>query len=282
MCNNAGVIGSCNPPHIEDLAVPPETECSFPYGMVLTTLGFPAGTFLLPDGGEVVVGFSFNYTRVVGEPRSEFLLPDLNPTDASIAAMQIFARRPETLLFESDWVVPGELRSSSQSASLVQSLALPPFEDLPALVPPPADSSMSVDVTFVAQDPTMWPNPILTRVYATAAGISLPTAGVHELVYNLTESSLSQDMLKGVVLSRVDYAAAATYMDPFWTVYAPAGTTDISLPASVSPFVSGDVVWITPFGSGFGVPFDYDLFPTDVLLGPLSRYSEDSYAVVVP
>jgi hypothetical protein len=110
----------------------------------------------------------------------------------------------------------------------------------------------------------------------------MPQAAANPLTYDLSESTLTGEDLKGVVLSKVDYAAATTWVDPWWRVYVPAGTKNITLPAGESPFASGDYVWITPFGAGFGVPFDYELFPTDVLLGPLSRYSEDSCAVMVP
>ena len=88
--------------------------------------------------------------------------------------------------------------------------------------------------------------------------------------------------LRGVVLSKIDYAAAITYVDPWWRVYAPATAASITLPESLSPFTSGEDVWITPFGVGYDQPFDYDLFPVDILLGPMSQYSEDSWAVMVP
>jgi hypothetical protein len=102
------------------------------------------------------------------------------------------------------------------------------------------------------------------------------------MTYSLAETTMTGESLKGVVLSKVDYAMNITYVDSWWRVYMPAGTKNITLPAGESPFASGDYVWITPFGAGFGQPFDYDLFPADILLGPMSQYSEDSWAVIVP
>ena len=153
--------------------------------------------------------------------------------------------------------------------------------NLPALEPPPADAGFDVKITFEVEDPTVFP-PDLKRVYATAAGMHLPVAGVHELTYDLTETTLAGEDMKGVVLSRVDYVDTVTYVDPWWRIYAPPGTESISLPVDASPFSSGESVWVTPFGSDLERPFRYDLFPVNAVLGPQRKYSEDSYAVIVP
>ena len=164
---------------------------------------------------------------------------------------------------------------------MVATLQLPALTTFPALDVPPADAGFNVRVVFETVDPTVFP-PVLTRTYALAEEPIIPQAGRHDMIYSLTETTMTGESLKGVLLAKVDYEVEATYVDNLWRIYMPAGTTNITLRAGESPFLSGDYVWITPFGVGFGQPFDYDLFPADVLLGPMSQYSEDSWAVVVP
>ncbi|MFC1654665.1 hypothetical protein ACFL2F_02565 [Myxococcota bacterium] len=284
MCDlGGGAVGSCTPPEIHEVNVPPDTECSFPYGLGLAALDVPIGNADLPEGGRVFIGFDFNRCPTSKKLTADFLVP-VEAMDGSVmlSATQMYFRNLLRTDLGPFWEIPGFLTAQDRWTVMPATATLPPFTTMPSLDPLPPDAGLSVDVTFVPVDSTVWPDPVWQRVYARAIGLRMPQAVANPMTYDLTETTLTGEALKGVVLSKVDYAAAITWVDPWWRVYVPAGTTNIALPAGDSPFGSGDYVWITPFGAGFGVPFDYNLFPTDVLLGPFSQYSEDSYAVIVP
>jgi hypothetical protein len=270
-----GIYESCAPPRVHELTVPGDAECSLPYGLVLAAMDSPVG--------RVLIGFDFIHKRNYTVSNSKFLVPrSIMTGGVYLSVAQTFVRN----FIRTDGgdlrEVPGFTLSADRWEILTLQLKMPFLLPLPALDPPPDDAGLSTEITFIPEDPTKWPDPNIERVFATALGPRMPQAGVHEMAFELTESNLAGPDLKGVVLNKVDYAAGLTHVDPWWRVYAPAAAASIVLPESLSPFASGDDVWITPFGASFGVPFDYDGFPPDVLLGPLSRYSEDSWAVIVP
>ena len=284
MCDQGGgAIGPCNPPEIHDIPLPPDTECSFPYGVSLTALDVPAGHADIPEGGRVFVGFEFDRCATHQNVGAEHLVP-VEALDGTVmlSATQMYFRNLRRTDLGPFWEIPGYLTAQDRWAVMPATATLPPFTTMPSLDSPPPDAGLSVEVVFDPEDPTVWPDPVWKRVFAQAIGLTMPQAAANPMTYELAESALTGEDLKGVLLGKVDYEAAITWVDPWWRVYVPAGTTSITLPAWESPFGSGDCVWVTPFGAGFGQAFDYDLFPTDILLGPMSQYSEDSWAVIVP
>jgi len=283
MCDQGGgAIGPCNPRQIHVIPLPPDAECSFPYGLGLTALDVPVGHPEIPEGGRVFAGFEFDRCATHQNSGAEHLVP-VEALDGSImlSATQMYFRNLRRTDLGPFWEMPGHLAAQDRWAVMPATATLPPFTTMPSLDSPPPDAGLSVEVIFDPADPTVWPDPVWKRVFAQTIGLTMPQAA-NPIAYELTESALIGEDLKGVLLGKVDYEAAITWVDPWWRVYVPAGTTNITLPAGESPFGSGDYVWITPFGAGFGQPFDYDLFPTDILLGPMSQYSEDSWAVIVP
>jgi hypothetical protein len=276
MCEDpdTGVVGPCDPPVVFDLAVPEDSECSIPYGITLAAFDLPPGHALFPDGGRVLLGFDFNHHRNRPGQNARFLVP--------LEAMSEGVAFSATQLFFRNFGAPGWLMAADRWDSVCCPMDLPAVFSLPELQAPPEDTGLTVDVTFVAEDPTMRPDDPdfeLLRVYAEGTGMN--TAGAGGLPMTLTESTLHEEVLKGVVLSRADYVGEDTYLDNWWRIYVPEGTTEIPLPAGVSPFAAGDSVWVTPWGCAFEGPFRYDLFPIEVLLGHKALCSEDSYAAVI-
>jgi len=276
------VYETCDPRDIRDLDVPSDCECSFAYSVALAMLGFPAGHPLLPEGGRVFIGYDFIRSPLHHRTEAEFLVP-FGFLDGSVelSVTQIFFRYLVRMEDGNIQPMPGGLATRVSTHYPVASLQLPPLAKIPALQPPPQDAGLGVKVVFEAEDPTVFP-PVLERVYAVALEALLPQAGVHELTYDLTATVLEGEDLVGVVLSRVDHLDTAIWVDPWWRVYAPPGTTSISLPPDASPFSGGQSVRVTPFGSDLEEPFNYDLFPIDAVLGPRRGHVEDSYEVVVP
>ena len=284
MCETStpNIYEPCDPRDIRDLDIPPDFECSYPYGIALATLEFPAGHPRLPEGGRVFIGYDFNRSPLHHRPVSQFLVPfGLMDGSVGLSVTQVFLRNLTRMDDGNIRPMPGFLAARVASQAPVAHLQLPEMAAPPMLQPPPQDAGFEVKIVFEAEDPTAFP-PVLQRVYAVAKEALLPQAGVHELVYDLTATPLEGEDLVGVVLSRVDYQDTVTWVDPWWRVYAPPGTTSISLPPGASPFASGENVRVTPFGSDLQEPFNYDLFPVDAVLGPRRVYAEDSYAVVVP
>ena len=277
-----GEYRQCDPRDIRELDVPPDHECSFPYGVALATLDFPVGHPRLPEGGRVFIGYDFNRSPLHHRPEPEFMVPfGIMDESVELSVTQVFLRNLSRMENNDLRPVPGRLTARVSSHYPVAGLQLPPLVKIPALQPPPGDAGFDVKVVFEAEDPSVFP-PVLERVYAVAKASFLPQAGVHELAYELNATSLEGEDLVGVVLSRVDYPGALVYVDPWWRVYAPPGTTSISLPPEASPFTSGEFIRLTPFGSDLEKPFNYDLFPVDAVLGPRRAHVEDSWAVVVP
>jgi hypothetical protein len=267
---------------IRDLDIPPDFECSFPYGIALATLDFPVGHSRLPEGGRVFIGYDFNRSPLHHRPVSQFLVPfTFMDGGVGLSVTQVFLRNLTRMDDGNIQPMPGLLAARASAQYPVAYLQLPEMAAPPMLQPPPQDAGFNVKIVFEAEDPTVFP-PVLERVYAVAKQELLPQAGVHQLTYDLTATTLEGEDLVGVVLSRVDYQDTVTWVDPWWRVYAPPGTTSISLPPDASPFTAGENVRVTPFGSDLQEPFNYDLFPVDAVLGPRRVYAEDSYAVVVP
>lgn len=285
-----GYHESCDPPRIHDVPVPDDTACSYPYSLSLMTLEFPVGHASLPEGGRIPIGFDFNRTPYhYHEPT--FLIPSLKSTGLSgtkLAAHQIFLRNKRSTVDIRNFPVPGKLAVSSTSMSDTGSLYLPGFFQQPTIASLP-DAGLDVKVVFEAEDPTVWPDPVFERVYAVADGLGDPRPGVNDLPGVLTFSGLADGEMIGLVVSRVDRAEVwideeeeekmeVFLVDPLWRIYAPKGTMSISLPE----ISAGDKVWITPWTGSYDLPFDYDLFLTDQILGRQATYAEDSYALIVP
>jgi hypothetical protein len=285
-----GVYESCEPPRIHDLEVPAGAECSYPYSLSVLTLEFPVGHASLPEGGRIPIGFDFNRTPDhYHEPA--FLYPSLESlglSGASLVAHQVFLRNRRSTVDKRNFPVPGKLGVSSASMSDVGSLDLPGFIRQPAVDALP-DAGLDLKVVFVTEDPTVWPDPAVERVYAVTDGLGDPLVGVNDLPGVLNLSSSAGGELIGVVVSRVDRAEVwideeetekkeVVLVDPLWRIYAPGGTMSIPLP----PLSDMDTVWVAPWTSSVDGPFDYDLFLTHQVLGRQSAYTRDGYALIVP
>jgi hypothetical protein len=280
----------CDPPHIVDIRVPEDAECRFPYGLSIAALEFPEGHPTLPQGGRVITGFNFNQTPVLYREEPGLLVPSLNLPglqDASVVVAQLAMRN---VLVKPDgsfaWV-PGSLGVSTTTGSAACGLDLPAFI-APAALGPQFDSGLDVAVNFVPEDPTEWPNPEMKQVYAEATGLLDPQSAFPVPVFPqaITLPDLEQGHLRSIVLSRVDrvedWDGWKVLHDNQWRIYAPATTTAIPLEGGASPFSSGDEVWVYLETGGFAVPFDYDLFPVELMLRRQAVYSQDAYALVVP
>jgi len=283
----------CDPPKMHDLEVPDDAECSFAYGLTVMAMDFPEGHSALPDGGRVVVGFDIH--RTPGHTREpEFLVPSFQANaleGASITVLQSYLRKAEPIPDGRYQAMGGHLFATSSLGSIPGEL------DMPCFLAPPVESSVvdagfDVSVYFVPENPTIWPNPVLTRVYSVANAMGLPVWSVNDLPESLTVSADPDSNMAGVVLSRVDridvqieewqWEGELVLADPLWRIYAPAGTTSFSLPPEFNPFTNGNEVWVAPWAASFSTPFEYDLFLPDQILGRMSSCSQDSYAVVAP
>lgn len=286
MCDNEGLIGPCDPREIHTMTVPEDAECSYPYGLAMVSLDFPPGHAAMPAGGRVGIGFDFNRTPFSTNLEPSFLVPALEQGSlqgASLTVTQMFVRKIEALDDMSYMIMPGTTGVATTMGSNTSTIALPPMLPLPA-PDSLADAGFEVHVTFEAEDPTVWPDPVIERVYTTITGMVPPSAGTHDLPASVSFTASPDAGMVGLVLSEIHRVQDSNdaLRDPQWRIYARAGTTDIELPADVGPFASGDEVWLRFWSSGFEVPFDFDLFPTELLLTGQKQNAEDSYAVVVP
>jgi hypothetical protein len=287
------IYRSCEPPRYHDLEVPDNAECSFRYGLTLMTLDIPKGHAALPDGGHLVVGFDVHRTTDhTREP--EFLVPSLRANaleGASITALQSYLRRAEPIPDGRYQAMGGYLSATSSLGSLSRELEMPGYLAQP-VESSVVDVGLDVTVTFIPEDPTIWPDPVLTRVYSVADAMRLPVWSVNDLPEALTVSTDPDSNMMGIVLSRVDridvqieeshWEGELVVEDPLWRIYAPAGTTSISLPQEFNPFRIRNEVWVAPWAGSFSTLFDYNLFLTDQVLGHMSSYAEDSYALIAP
>ena len=64
-------------------------------------------------------------------------------------------------------------------------------------------------------------------------------------------------------------------------VLVQVGTSEVLLPAEGNPFSTGEI-WLTISASGFDVPFDYDLFPVDLVLRRQTQNSQDTWSLHAP
>lgn len=286
MCDNEGIIGSCDPPQIHTMTVPEDTECSFPYGLAMISLDFPAGHAAMPAGGRVGIGFDFNRTPYSSTLDPYFLVPPLDLPSlqgAGLTVTQMFVRKIVAMDDMSYMILPGQVAVATSLQSAASSAPLPAIFPVPA---PDglADAGLEVQVTFVPEDPLVWPDPVIERVYATATALAPPAAGTHALPAAASFTASPDADLIGLVLSKVhrDQESGDSLRDPLWRIYARPGTGQIELPAGAGPFASGDEVWLRFWSSGFEVPFDFDLFPTELLLTGQVQDSSDGYALVVP
>jgi hypothetical protein len=263
---------------------PDATECAWSYGLALASLDFPRGHARLPDGGRVVVGFDFNRTPLYGSPNPAFLVPPLESTGgAALRAEQLFLRHVPTMPDGNCATMTGRLGAAAVRDGSVTMLELPPF------LPPPdpgllPDAGLHTRVTLIPLDPFAECGSVTAeKIYAVATGMLEPQSG-NALPGEVSAPVLPHNALKGLLLGRVDrdLAGGAAYQDRWWRIYAPPGAVSISIPPEVSPFSSGQEVWVTPWSASFNTPFDYDLFVPDRVLGPKAAYSEDSWALIVP
>jgi hypothetical protein len=272
---------SCDPKDIRDLDVPADYECSFPYGLAAAALDFPPGHTALPEGGRVFVGFNFNRTPLSEQPSPRFLVPNLEANSlqgARINIVQTFMRNIIALPDGAFDMLPGYLGATTLLSSNAAQAQLSDF--LPLLSPQNVpDAGLTVEVTFLAQDPTRFP-PELTRTYAEAMDILVPQAGIHDLPGTVEFVADPNHDLISLVLGKVDRVGRDIVVDHWWRIYIPAATTSITLPAEVSPFITGDEVWVQFQASSFRVPFDFDLFPAEMILRQKAASSADSYALI--
>jgi len=280
MCESytPGYYVPCDPRNMQDLDVPTEHECSFPYGLSIASLDFPPGHTALPEGGRVVVGFGLNHTPSASDRDPEFLVPSLRNNGlegAAISVTQLIHRNNYDTKDGGCVILPGlvgMMSSVYSNAPEIQMEGSLPFLEIGGI----ADPGMDVKVTFIAEDPTVFP-PTLARVYTEAAKMRPPVSGTHTTPYEIEITPAAGHHLIGLVVEKVDRVDDEPVVDPLWRIYLPADTASVMLPDSVSPFKTGDEVQITPWASSFPVPFDYDLFQTDLILKDQAAYSEDSY-----
>jgi hypothetical protein len=297
MCEYPGYPKSCDPPQYFQLPVPADADCTFPYGLTLTAMDFPAGSAVLPEGGQAIVGFDIH--RTMDHFReAKINIPHLRQDSSQkvpILTSQRYFRGSGNVLNGRYQIYPGCLGSAGTVKRAFGPLYMPEFfpfltqDSLP-------DAGIDVLVTFEVDDPTVWPNPSIERVYSTSIGMLSPTVGDHDLMDTLTISQPANSQLSSIVLSRVDHVEEwiekswssdkiyfdVTLTDSLWRIYAPGGVPSIPLDPGQNPFSPGNEVWVSIGSRAFNVPFDYDLFPIDLILGRQTTYSEDSYAFVVP
>lgn len=278
MCDYGGsVYEICDPRDIRDLGVPADFECSFGYSLAVASLDFPEGSAELPEGGRVVLGYDFNRALFADFSMPSFLIPPFK--NAVLNVSQCYLRNTD-YSDQGYEMLPGKACAANKSNSRVASPALQPFLPLPAsgsLV----DAGIDTRVVFIAADPTQWP-PLLLRTYSKAKELNEPEHHLHNLPEEITGPSVPGSEVLGIVLSLVDRDYRNVYKDPLWRIYASAEMDRVEIPAELSPFESGDEVWVTLQALDFSAPFDYDLFPFKKLTTEHTRFSEDSYPLIVP
>ena len=269
-------------PVLCDITVDPQsTECAWSYGLNLVALEFPEGHAKLPDGGRVLIGFNFNRTPTTTDANPKYLVPPLSATGgAAVGVVQLLVRYISTMPDGSYVSMTGHMGASARRDNSVSILELPPFMTPvdPGQLP---DAGFEIKVNIVPVDPfAECASVVAEKTYAVATGMIEPQAS-HALPNSPSETGLTGAGLKGLLLTRVDWdqAEGAAYQDPMWRVYAPAGTTTFALPQAQSPFAAGHEVWLQFWGGSFDTPFDYDLFPTDMILKQQTVSAEDGWAL---
>ena len=283
-----GAPKACDPVEWCDLTTPAETECALPYGLSVLTADFPEGHADFPTGGRVVLGFSFNISPFSAEPTPVFLAPDLNLMGAtSLAGTQFFIRNISQLPNGRYQLLPGGSSASRAAASNVRTIDLPVFPTWPNL-DEGLDAGIEVVATVIPDDPlAACGQASITRTYATGQTMLGPNSGQHDLGTTLTVSNWGPTGMTGAQLSlvnRVDPGDGTQIdlRDRQWLFYIPAGSQSVVLPADGNPFTSGQEVWVSLFQAGFQVPYDHDLFSTDLLLERQASRASDDYALLVP
>lgn len=289
LCDGGGGFNiPCFPREFCDNTVPQDTtESTFTYGLSLATLNLPQGHSAAASGGRVVIGFNFNYTPYVKNPSPKLLAPSLTLNElrnVDLSATQLFFRNVEALTNGRFETQPGRLGASvTITSDAIAPQALPAFMTIPAPDSMP-DAGLETKINFVPVDPLADCASVqFTRTFAAAIEVLTPQAGTHDLPGTITESALPADVVKGMLLTRIDRVGGFTWQDPWWRIYARPGTTSIALPSGVSPFSSGDEVWLSTWGAGFtDDPFAYDLFPADILLTGQTIFSSEDFALIAP
>jgi hypothetical protein len=176
----------------------------------------------------------------------------------------------------------GRLATVASARSNVVSMEFPAVLNVVDLEGVP-DAGFDVGVAFIPEDPTEWPDPVLTRSYSVVRTMQDPEAGVHDLPETVTFTASPESEMIGLVISRVDCGEEWNTLflaDPWWRIYAPPGTQVIDLPSQHNPFSPGDQVWLSPVQCSLDAPYEYDLFPTGQLPGHQISCSEDGYALI--
>jgi hypothetical protein len=250
-------------------------------------LDFPEGHAALPEGGRVIVGFDFNQTPILNEDTPGVLVPSLGLPALQGASMTVAQLNMRNVVYMPDdnfGTPPGKLGTAAVTDLVAGSIDLYPFM-APEALGPQFDAGFDVEVIFMPKDSTVWPYPVMNRVYAEATRVNSPMNALPPPVLPsaITLSNLPDGNLRSVVISGVDRDGDYYgFRDPLWRIYTPASTTIIPFTDDANPFSSGEEVWVSLEKSGFDVPFDYDLFPVDLILRQQAVYSEDSYALIVP
>jgi hypothetical protein len=276
----------CDPPQIESISVPGDVECMFPYGLSIAALDFPEGHGTLPEGGRVIVGIDFGQTLLSHEDAPGILVPRLDLPALQGASLTVARLNMRNVVYTPDTnfgTPPGKLGTSAVTDSVSSSIDLHPLM-APESLGPEFDAGMDIEVIFMPEDSTVWPNPAMKRVYAEVKKLKSPLTAMPPRILppSITLSNLPDGTLRSVVLSKVDREGNYYGVrDPQWRIYAPAGTTTIPVSGNASPFSTGEEVWVSIEKAGFDVPFDYDLFPVDLILRGQVTHSEDSYALTV-
>jgi len=288
---SSGLPESCDPKVTCDIPITSaDTECAFSFGLALAALDFPIGHATFPEGGRAVVGFNFNRTPFAYDGEPKFLIPSLDVpvlNGASIAMTQLFLRNIVAGADLSYELMPGKIGVWAASSSNVASLNLPGFLSPPAPSGLP-EAGLEISVSFIAEDPYAGCGSVVfDKIYAIAKGLLAPQSGSHDFPASTSESDMQNDALLGLSLQRVDRIIVdekeQVLSDSLWRIYAPSGTTSITLPSGAgNPFSSGNQVRLSFWGSDFATPFDFNLFPTNMILyGQISEAS-DGWDLVVP
>jgi hypothetical protein len=275
----------CDPRRVYDLDVPEDVECSFPYSISVASLDVQPGHPAFPTGGRVVLGWEISRSPSSLTRDPSFLVPSLRKNQLEggvLRVTQFHLRRVIQTPSGKNRRMTGRLAAVSATRSNIASHEMPAFLNV-AVPEGVVDAGFIVSVAFIPEDPSVWPYPVLERVFSVVKTMRDPEAGVHDLPETVSVPVQPESDMVGLVLSRVDRGEdwnTLFLVDPWWRIYAPRGTSVIDLPFSQSPFSPGDQVWLSPVQCALEAPYNYDLFPTGQVPGHQISCSEDGYALI--
>lgn len=288
MCDRGtGIPEPCDPPSFCEVDIDPEsTGTPFGYGLSLAALDLPPGYGSRAAGARVVLGFGFHHTPRAAHPAPRLFHPPLSLTDlqgASLTAGQLALRGFVTIDDGSYRSVPGGQGVAARKSAVSPSLVLPgwvppgPLAELPS---GPRDAGLEVTIRFDPEDPLAeCEQTRFEHITAVATGLAEPAGGTHQLPDNLAPDTWPEGTLTSVLLARVDRVGEARLVDPFWRIYAPAGTTAVALPQDTG-LPAGTEIRVRALRGSFSSPFEYDLFPVELILRGQTRIVSEAYAVV--